>query len=90
MRVIKMGDVGEMFGAYRDDRKEKKRSNLEFSTKMLEERGIFFDKKNGGSHLIVVHNQKTYDFWPSTGKYKMRGGQYRRGIRNMLNDMEVE
>lgn len=63
---------------------ERRASNRESSADLLAERGIEFEAKNGGVHLIVKHNEKTADFWPGTGKFMVRGGRQGRGVFNML------
>lgn len=86
-----MGDVGETFNALRKHRKEKKASNQKWSTEHLEHLGVEFESKNGGNHLIVRRNEVVADFWPSTGKYKLRSSQrYRRGVGNLLKDLGVK
>ena len=77
-----MGDMGEMFNDLKKHTKAKKRNNLEYSTKMLEDAGIPFIKKNGGVHLIV---DGAFDFWPSTGLFINRSTQKQgRGVKNLL------
>lgn len=83
-----MGDTGDDFKAWNEVKKAKKLNNMESSTEILEGRGIEFEAKNGGTHLIVQHNGKVADFWPSTGKYNVRGSsQYRRGVYNLIADL---
>lgn len=79
-----MSDMGEMFNAYRTVRAEKKRDNLASSTELLRERGVQFEQKNDGVHLIVRGAGKVVDFWPSTGKFIVRGGRTGRGVFNLL------
>ena len=67
-----MGDMGETFRAWDEAKKKKKASNLEFSTEKLTKLGVEFESKNGGFHLVINHDGKLVDFWPSTGKYKFR------------------
>ena len=77
-----MGDTGEMYSDLKKHNKAKKRVNLEASTKMLEDAGIPFIKKNGGVHLIV---DGAFDFWPSTGLFINRSTQKQgRGVKNLL------
>lgn len=85
-----MGDVGEDFRALKESRTEKKVKNLERSTELLNENNIIYSSKNGGTHLIITHHLKIADFWPSTGKYKIRGqNKYKRGVFNLLNELGV-
>ena len=77
-----MSDTGEMYSALKKHNKEKKRNNLEYSTKILEDAGIPFIKKNGGVHLII---DGAFDFWPSTGLFINRANQKQgRGVKNLL------
>ena len=86
-----MGDMGETFRAWDAQKKEKKASNLEFSTKKLIELGVDFESKNGGFHLVISHNGKIVDFWPSTGKYKFRTRKkYCRGLKKLTKELGVE
>ncbi len=68
----------------------KKLSNLEFSTKLLVDNGVDFESKNGGIHLIISHNNITADFWPSTGKFQIRGKGYSRGVRSLFKGLGVK
>lgn len=86
-----MSDIGEVFKVMKSIGKEKKKSNLEFSTKKLVELGVCFESKNGGVHLIVKDGMGgVFDFYPSTGKYKKRGaGKWRRGLRGIVKEIGV-
>lgn len=69
--------------ADQDWRKEKKKSNMEFSTELLLENHIDFTAHNGGIHLIV---ENQFDFWPSTGKFINRKTKKSgRGVQNLLH-----
>jgi len=81
-------ELGELFGAYRESRREKKRDNLDSSTQLLIDRGVQFESKNFGVHLIVRGNSKVVDFWPSTGKFIVRGGHTGRGVFKLLRVVE--
>lgn len=63
---------------------ERRAGNRESSAALLAERGVAFESKNNGVHLIVTHGEKVADFWPGTGKYIVRGGRQGRGVFNML------
>lgn len=79
-----MSDMGEMYADWRAMKREKKASNLASSTDLLRERGVDFEQKNDGVHLIVSGAGKVVDFWPSTGKFIVRGGRTGRGVFNLL------
>lgn len=77
-----MSDMGEVFSKLRELRKQKRESNTTHSTKLLIERGIRFQSKNGGAHLII---EDRVDFWPSTGLYiERKSGARGRGVANLL------
>ena len=83
-----MGDVGEDYKALKERSKLKKLSNIESSTLMLLEKGYDVDIKNNGVHLIVDWNDKTVDFWPSTGKWIVRGGKTSRGVKGLIRELD--
>jgi hypothetical protein len=79
--------MGDQWRAYKADRQQKKRKNLEDSTAELQARGIPFTSHNGGVHLVVAG---AWDFWPSTGLWIARqpgpNGKKRegRGVRKLI------
>jgi hypothetical protein len=76
------------FEQFKEDSKRKRQSNLEYSTRLIKAEGFNVVSKNQGYHLIVTHNSKTVDFWPSTGKYKIRGQvHYGRGVARLIRDI---
>lgn len=86
-----MGDMGEMYREWDAAKKKKKLSNLEFSTEKLKQLGVEFESKNGGFHLVVNHDGKVVDFWPSTGKYKFRTRKkYCRGLKKLFKELGIE
>lgn len=83
-------ELSEFYKSWGARKRKKKESNLSWSTDKLAKDGIVFDSKNGGAHLIISHNEKIYDFWPSTGKFLDRSsGKYGRGIRNLYKKLGV-
>ena len=67
-----MGDMGEVFSAMKEHKKERRKSNTEKSTQILVDSGIEFESKNGGAHLIVMQkNGLRVNFWPSTGLWNI-------------------
>lgn len=83
-----MGDMGEMFKAWNKAKKEKKLSNQMFSYELVNASFDKVEQKNGGVHLICHHNERIADFWPSTGKYSIRGTKkYKRGVKNLIREM---
>ena len=86
-----MGDMVETFRAWDKAKKEKRLKNLEISTSRLKELGVSFEKKNGGVHLIVSHNNYVVDFWPSTGKFKFRNkSNYGRGLLSLIKQLGIK
>ena len=69
-----MGDVGDTFNAMKDYSREKRANNRATSAEILKARGIKFDRKNAGVHLIVYGENNTIDFWPGTGRWACRSG----------------
>lgn len=85
-----MGDVGETYNAHKQAKKDKKLSNKEQSTKLIADL-FYFESKNNGTHLVVENNQMVADFWPSTGKYNIRGqSKYGRGVKNLINELKQD
>ena len=81
-RTAQLGWSGES-QARRADNREK-------SAAILTERGVQFESKNMGAHLIVSHGEHVVDFWPGTGKYIQRGGARQgRGVFNLLKVIGV-
>ena len=79
-----MGDMGEIFNAMKQESKERRERNRNSSAALLEEKGIRFESKNGGAHLIVTGKNCLIDFWPGTGKYIARNGKRGRGVHNLM------
>lgn len=86
-----MSEIGEIFSALKHEKTLKKVANLEFSTELLVKNCISFDSKSGGTHLIIKKQGSDFaDFWPSTGKYKLRGSnKYKRGVLNLLKEFRL-
>ena len=80
-----MSEMGETFNALKKMSQEKRASNREESARILAESGVSFMTRNDGAHLIVVGNGHTFDFWPGTGLWKMRGStKQHRGVRKLV------
>ena len=77
-------EMGEMFNDWRAMKQQKKRDNMALSTDILRQRDVLFESKNGGVHLIVHGAFTVIDFWPSTGKWIVRGGRSGRGVFKLL------
>ena len=80
----------EVWRAHRKHRQEKRHANQQSSTEILTARGIQFESKNAGVHLIVRHNDHVVDFWPSTGRWIARGNNRSgRGIQKLFQYLGV-
>ncbi len=65
----------EIFEQLEENRKEsmqRRASNRTNSALVLEERGIPFEPKSDGVHLVVGNKPYLFDFWLGTGKWKCR------------------
>jgi len=84
-----MGDTGDDWKAFREANRQKKLNNKSYSTQYLIDNEIDFKSHNSGSHLVIMHGGLALaDFWPSTGKYKVRGTiKYKRGLMNLIKDL---
>ncbi len=69
---------------FKEKRKEKRKNNREFSTTLLNKRGVKFESHNNGAHLRVETSQGMIDFWPGTGYWKSANGVKGRGVQNLL------
>lgn len=86
-----MSDMGDIFKAMKEDSKNRKHKNLVYSTNLLASLNVEFEVKNCANHLIVNHFGKVADFWPSTGKFNIRGEKdYHRGVNNLLNKLGIK
>jgi len=81
-----MSDLNEIYSAVREHSREKKLSNKEFSTQLLDKLGIDYESKNNGIHLKIFNDDEVIDFYPSTGLW-MVGKAKKRGVMNMLKYM---
>ena len=78
-------DMGDMWRSVKTAQQEKRASNRPQSAELLKTAGIHFDSKNGGAHLIVYALGKTFDFWPGTGLWKLRGSSYESyGVKGLI------
>jgi hypothetical protein len=87
-----MSEIGEMYAATKEQRahesKHRKRKNMNGSMIMLGKNGINYESKNDGVHLVVSHKGRVADFWPTTGKFNIRGDKrYFRGVRLLIKIM---
>lgn len=86
-----MSDLGDLFTAMRVEGRRRRESNRNTSPAILEKHGVAFEVKDNGAHLVVWHGDLVADFWPGTGKYKLRSAPtYKRGVFPLLRDLGVE
>jgi hypothetical protein len=89
-----MCDINETTEFWREFRKqgtEKKASNKVDSTSILDREGIVYESHNHGVHLVVKHNGKVVDYWPSTGKFINRTTGWKgRGVRKLINHLNFK
>lgn len=86
-----MSDMVDDFRDLREYRKEKRKRNKTNSTDLLKQHSINFEEKNNGVHLIIHHNDKTLDFYPSTGLWRDRENKrQKRGIFPLLRYLGVK
>lgn len=88
-----MGDMGEVWKATKDIRKAysaaKRLRNYEYAINTLRDNNISYLLKNDGYHLVINHNSNLIDYWPTTGKFSVRGsGSYHRGISKLMRKLK--
>ncbi len=79
-----MGELKDTFELMHKRKKKKRARNRKGSTELLSKKGVEFESKNNGAHLIVQGKRCIIDFWPGTGKFNTRQGLKGRGIFNLL------
>lgn len=79
-----MGDIGDFWNDLRAIDKEEREFNKTNHREGLDYYGIKYTVKNNGFHLIVECDNKTVDFWPSTGRWKDRKGKKGKGLINLV------
>ena len=86
-----MSEMGDLFRDLHKQRQAKRAGNRESSASILVNRGIQFDTRNEGAHLIVSLPDGTkVDFWPGTGKWKFRAvlkNGY--GVFNLIKEIDA-
>lgn len=78
-------DISATWRAIRAQRAEKRGDNREASARLLTQAGIGYTTANNGAHLIVRNGSFVVDFWPGTGKWRVRGlPNYNRGVNALI------
>ena len=79
-------NMGDFWRDVNAARQQKRADNRASSADMLKTAGITFESKNIGAHLIVTALGQTFDFWPGTGLWMVRGKPKRRyGVRGLID-----
>ena len=91
-----MSEIGETWKAIKEQRKKERAESgykkgqcfLDYAREELPKHGITFTEHNDGYHSICTKGDLVADFWPSTGKYKLRHQNgYGRGIQGLISAM---
>jgi hypothetical protein len=69
-----MSEIGETWAGIKKVQKEAKTSRYEANMRILANSGIPYVAYNNGLHIIV---DSYVDFWPSTGRWRLRGSSIR-------------
>lgn len=81
-----MGDMADIFKEHRRYAQGRRRENKEKSTALLVERGVKFESRNDGLHLMIETAKGRVNFYPSTGLFY--GAIEGRGVFNLLKELK--
>lgn len=84
-----MRDMADGFKDLAEISRKKKENNRCKSAGLLDKHEVVYASNNGGAHLVIKHTRETIDFWPGTGKWKVRKGISSRGVFKLLRHMGV-
>ena len=70
--IMSRAEIFEMLEENRKEGMQRRADNRASSAIVLQERGIPFEPKSDGVHLVVGNKPYLFDFWPGTGKWKCR------------------
>jgi hypothetical protein len=77
--------IKEISKINKEESQKRRANNKTNSAKLLSSIGISYEEKNNGHHLIVFNEVFTIDFWPSTGKFIIRGDErHFRGVKLLI------
>lgn len=86
-------DMGEMFNEHKRQQKLRRESNRHTSAELLTVRGVPYESKNLGAHLVLQRGPHRIDFWPGTGlwHYHTPKGKTlkRRGVFRLLKQWDA-
>lgn len=67
-------ELAQDLRALKEHNKQQKRARLAQSLKLFAQEGIPFSSNDGGVHCVFQAGFRTYDVWPSTNRWRLRGG----------------
>ncbi len=83
--------MGELFADWNRAKQAKRAANRISSADYLRQRGVRFEERNNGSHLIVCCAAGKIDFWPGTGLWIARSDSARgRGVAKLVRKIETK
>lgn len=82
-----MGDMKEVFDTMREQRKERHEKWDNHNTAVIQSSGRPFTRGGGYNLVFVIPGKITVDFYPSTGRWLVRGERkaYRGGAEAFLS-----
>jgi hypothetical protein len=69
-----MNDVTEDWAAYKAHQKASRAARMEKWVQRFKANHMPFSTSNGGVHCVFEIQGRTYDVWPSTDRWRLRGG----------------
>jgi hypothetical protein len=87
--MTELEDDFRAFWEYKKKRKEQAYLRAK-PEQRLAEAGIGFTTHNDGLHLVVDHNEKIVDFWPTTGRWIARKGRKGWGVKGLIEYLDGE
>jgi hypothetical protein len=92
IREFAVGDMIDMCREIKDAESARRSERRESAPDTLRARGINFDVRNGGAHLIVKTSNGCVDFWPGTQRWmsrlKNKAGQGR-GFKSLFSFLDM-
>lgn len=69
-----MSDTIDDYRALKEHRVQERREFLQKRLALFRSEGMPFTTNNNGVHCVFEIGHRTFDVWPSTGKWRARGG----------------
>lgn len=81
-----MSDMGDDFRTFKEFKRERKEDAYRRARpeERLREAGISYTEHNNGTHLVVPTDGTLVDFWPTTGRWIVRGGTCGFGVKALI------